>query len=92
MWAVFTLHGLLIGAVGTLVGLGLGYGASWLGNRYKLIHLQADVYALAYVPFHPHPQDGVWIAALALAISLIATLYPSLSAAKLDPAEILRYE
>src|SRR5215831_16445300 len=92
VWAVFTLHGLLIGAVGTLLGLGLGYGASWLGNRYKLIHLQADVYALAYVPFHPRPWDGAWIAAMALAISLVATLYPSLSAAKLNPAEILRYE
>jgi lipoprotein-releasing system permease protein len=92
VWAVFTLHGLLIGAVGTLLGLALGYGASWLGNRYKLIHLQADVYALAYVPFHPHPLDGVWIAAMALAISLAATLYPSLSASKLNPAELLRYE
>jgi len=92
VWAVFTLHGLLIGAVGTLLGLALGYGASWIGDRYKLIHLQADVYALAYVPFHPHPRDGVWIAAMALAISLVATLYPSLSASKLNPAEILRYE
>jgi lipoprotein-releasing system permease protein len=92
VWAVFTLHGLLIAAVGSLLGLALGYGASWLGNRYKLIHLQADVYALAYVPFHPHLRDGAWIAAMALAISLAATLYPSLSASKLNPAEILRYE
>jgi len=92
VWAVFTLHGLLIGAVGTLVGLAVGYGASWLGNRYRLIHLQADVYALAYVPFHPHAWDGVWIAVMALVISLAATLYPSLSASRLNPAEILRYE
>ncbi len=92
VWAVFTLHGLLIGALGTLLGLALGYGASWVGDRYKLIHLQADVYALAYVPFHPRLWDGAWIAAMALTISLVATLYPSLSAAKLNPAEILRYE
>jgi len=92
VWAVFTLHGLLIGLLGTVLGLALGYGASWVGNHYKLIHLQADVYALAYVPFHPRPWDGAWIAAMALAISLVATLYPSLSAAKLNPAEILRYE
>jgi lipoprotein-releasing system permease protein len=92
VWAVFTLHGLLIGAVGTLLGLALGYGASWFGDRYKLIHLQADVYALAYVPFHPHARDAVWIAIMTLAISLAATLYPSLSASKLNPAEILRYE
>jgi lipoprotein-releasing system permease protein len=92
VWAVFTLHGLLIGALGTLLGLALGYGASWLGEHYKLIHLQADVYALAYVPFHPRPWDGVLVAGMALAISLVATVYPSLSAAKLHPAEVLRYE
>jgi lipoprotein-releasing system permease protein len=92
VWAVFTLHGLLIGALGTLLGLILGYGTSWLAGRYKLIPLQADVYALASVPFHARPWDGVWISLAALSISFLATLYPSLSAARLDPVEILRYE
>jgi len=92
VWAVFTLHGLLIGAFGTLLGLILGYGSSWLGGRYRLVPLQADVYALASVPFHARPWDGVWISLAALSISFLATLYPSLSAAKLDPVEILRYE
>jgi len=92
VWAVFTLHGLLIGAFGTLLGLILGYGGSWLGGRYKLIPLQPDVYALASVPFHARPWDGVWISLAALGISFLATLYPSLSATGLDPVEILRYE
>jgi lipoprotein-releasing system permease protein len=92
VWAVFTLHGLLIGAFGTLLGLILGYGSSWLGGRYKLVPLQADVYALAAVPFHARPWDGVWITLAALSISFLATLYPSLAAARLDPVEILRYE
>jgi lipoprotein-releasing system permease protein len=92
VWAVFTLHGLLIGAFGSLLGLILGYGTSWLGGHYKLVPLQADVYALASVPFHARPWDGVWIALAALSISFLATLYPSLSAARLDPVEILRYE
>jgi lipoprotein-releasing system permease protein len=92
VWAVFTLHGLLIGAVGTLLGLMLGYSVSWICDHYKLIHLQADVYSLAYVPFHARPWDGVWIAAAALMISLVATVYPARSAAKLNPVEILRYE
>jgi len=92
VWAVFTLHGLLIGAFGTLLGLILGYGTSWLGDRYKLVPLQADVYALASVPFHARPWDGVWITLAALSISFLATLYPSLSASRLDPVEILRYE
>jgi lipoprotein-releasing system permease protein len=92
VWAVFTLHGLLIGAFGTLLGLILGYGGSWLGGRYKLVPLQPDVYALASVPFHARPWDGVWISLAALCISFLATLYPSLSASGLDPVEILRYE
>jgi lipoprotein-releasing system permease protein len=92
VWAVFALHGVLIGLVGTFLGLVVGYGACWVGGHYKLIPLQADVYALASVPFNPHTWDGVWIAAVALAISFLATLYPSLAAARLNPVEILRYE
>ncbi len=92
VWAVFTLHGVAIGGLGTLLGLIFGYGFAWLGNTYKLIPLQADVYALSSVPFHAHPLDGVWIAAAAITISFLATLYPSLAAAKLSPVEILRYE
>jgi len=90
--AVFTLHGLLIAAFGTGLGLVVGYGVSWLADTYKLIHIQADVYALAFVPFHARAWDGVWIAAAALAVSFLATLYPSLAAARLNPVEILRYE
>ncbi len=92
IWAVFTLHGVLIGALGTLAGLIFGYGISWIGDRFKLIPLQADVYSLASVPFHARPWDGLWIAAAALTISFIATLYPAVSAARLNPVEILRYE
>jgi lipoprotein-releasing system permease protein len=92
VWAIFTLHGLSIGFIGTVLGLILGYVISWIGNAYHLIPLQADVYALASVPFHARAWDGVWIASAALAISFLATLYPSLSAARLNPVEILRYE
>jgi lipoprotein-releasing system permease protein len=92
VWALFTLHGLLIGFVGTVLGLVLGYAISWVGNSYHLIPLPADVYALAWVPFHTRAWDGAWIAVSALAISFLATLYPSLSAARLNPVEILRYE
>jgi lipoprotein-releasing system permease protein len=92
VWAVFTLHGLLIGGLGTLLGLLLGYGASWMGGRTALIPLDAEVYALSSVPFHARPWDGLWIAVAVLSISFLATLYPSLAAARLNPVEILRYE
>jgi len=89
---VFTLHGLLIGAIGSFVGLVLGYGVSWVGDRYHLIHLQADVYALASVPFRARPLDGLWLPVAALTVSFLATLYPSLAGSRLSPVEILRYE
>ncbi len=89
---IFTLHGVLIGAVGTALGLILGYGVSWVCGHYHLVPLQADVYSLAWVPFHPHALDGVWIAVAALAVSFLATVYPARAAARLNPVEILRYE
>jgi len=92
VWAIFTLHGLLIGALGTALGLIVGYALSWTGDTYHLIPLSPDVYALSSVPFHPHSLDGLWIAMAALCISFLSTLYPSLAAARLNPVEILRYE
>jgi lipoprotein-releasing system permease protein len=92
IWTVFTLHGILIASLGSILGLILGYGGAWLGETYKLIPLQADVYGLSYVPFIPRPWDGLWISLAVLVISFLAAFYPSFSAAKLDSAEILRYE
>jgi lipoprotein-releasing system permease protein len=89
---IFLLQGLLISVIGTVVGLVLGYGLSWLGGHYKFIHLDAAVYSLDYLPFAPRVWDGVIVAAVSLGVSLIATLYPSGSAAKVLPAEALRYE
>ena len=92
IWTVFTLHGILIACLGTVLGLVLGYGGSWLGEAYQLIPLQADVYGLSFVPFIPRPWDGLWIGLAVVAISFLAAFYPSFSAARLDSAEILRYE
>lgn len=89
---IFLLQGLLISVIGTVVGLVLGYGLSWLGGHYRFIHLDAAVYSLDYLPFAPRIWDGVIVAAVSLGVSLIATLYPSGSAAKVLPAEALRYE
>ena len=61
-------------------------------NHYRLIPLDATVYALSFVPFEPSPFDGIWIAAAAIAVSLIATLYPARKATRITPVEVLRYE
>ena len=89
---IFLLQGLLISAVGTALGLVLGYAASWAGGHYRFIHLPGDVYSIDYLPFAPRISDGLIVAAVALGVSLVATLYPSRSAARVLPAEALRYE
>jgi len=89
---IFVFEGVLIGAVGTLVGLALGYTLSYLADRYHWIKLDEQVYSLAWVPFDAHWVDGLWVAAAALAISLLATLYPARNATRIAPAEALRYE
>jgi len=63
-----------------------------LGNYFKLVRLPADVYSLSAVPFHPRARDIALSAIAAFLVSLLATLYPARSAARVRPAEILRYE
>ena len=89
---IFLLQGLLIGFTGTLLGLIAGYTLSWVGGHYHFIHLSAEVYSIDYLPFAARWTDGVIVAAVSLAVSLLATLYPSRSAARVLPAEALRYE
>jgi lipoprotein-releasing system permease protein len=89
---IFLLQGLLISVIGTVLGLIIGYGMSWLGGHYRFIHLDASVYSIDYLPFAPRVVDAVIVAAVSLGVSLIATLYPSGSAARVLPAEALRYE
>jgi lipoprotein-releasing system permease protein len=89
---LFITQGALIGFIGTAIGLVLGYLLSWFGGRYHLLSLSPEVYSIDYVPFAPRAIDGLLVALVAVGISLIATLYPSWSAARILPAEALRYE
>ena len=75
-----------------MIGLVLGYGLSWRGGHYRFIHLNAEIYSIDYLPFAPRFIDAVIVSCVSLGVSLIATLYPSSSAAKVLPAEALRYE
>ena len=89
---IFLMQGLLISVVGTAIGLVLGYLASWAGGHYHFIHLSAEVYSIDTLPFAPKFVDGVIVAAVSIGISMLATLYPSSAAARIRPAEALRYE
>ena len=89
---IFLWQGVSIGTTGTLIGLFVGYAFSFVAGNYHLIPLDPQVYAVAYVPFHPSAFDGMWITAVAMGISIAATILPARAAVRLLPVEILRYE
>jgi lipoprotein-releasing system permease protein len=89
---MFIAQGVLIGGIGTAIGLVFGYAISYTGGHYHLLALSPEVYSIDYVPFAPRVIDGVLVALVAIGISFVATLYPSWSASRILPAEALRYE
>ena len=89
---LFIAQGVLIGVIGTAIGLVLGYAIAYAGGHYHVLSLSPEVYSIDYVPFAPRWVDGLWVALFAVLISFVATLYPSWSASRILPAEALRYE
>ena len=89
---IFMAQGVLIGVVGTAIGLVLGYGLSFLADHYRWIPLDEEVYSLSFVPFDARWTDAIWIAGVAIFVSFVATLYPARNATKISPVEALRYE
>ncbi len=89
---LFIAQGMLIGVIGTVIGLVVGYALAFLGGHYHVIHLSPEVYSIDYLPFAPQAMQGVKVGLFALLISFLATLYPSWSATRILPAEALRYE
>jgi len=89
---IFMLQGVLIGVAGSVIGLVLGYTISYYANKYRLVPLQESVYSMSFVPFESRWIDGVWIAALAILVSFVATIYPARNATRISPVEVLRYE
>jgi lipoprotein-releasing system permease protein len=90
--AIFMLQGVLIGLVGTTIGIVLGTVSCQVLDTYQLIRLSPEVYMIPAVPFRTGVGDVALAAGLALAVSFVATLYPAFKAARLDPVEALRYE
>jgi lipoprotein-releasing system permease protein len=87
---IFMLNGLIIGCSGAAIGVPLGYAFLWLIQTFWTF--DPTVYYISRIPVHVLGSDVVLVAGSAILISFVATLYPSLQAAKLDPAAALRYE
>lgn len=89
---IFLLQGMIIGLVGTVTGATAGVLVSGVMDHYKVISIPSDVYQVTYLPFRVLPWDLVTTVAGAVIVCFLATLYPSRQAARLDPAQALRYE
>ena len=89
---IFMFEGLVIGIGGTIVGSLLGYFACWAQLKYKFFSLPSDIYFINFLPILMEPFDFLFVATAAISLSFIATLYPAVKAAKLDPVIAIRYE
>src|ERR1700692_1718807 len=89
---IFIAQGVLIGVIGTAIGLLVGYAISYAGGHYHMISLSPECYSIDYVHFAPRLIDVLLVAVVAIGVSFVATLYPSWSAGRTLPAEALRYE
>jgi lipoprotein-releasing system permease protein len=90
--AIFIMQGLIIGTVGTTVGGAAGLLLSRLLDKYEVIRVPVDVYQVSHLPFKVLPLDFALVVGTAVLVCFVATIYPSRQAAKLDPAQALRYE
>jgi lipoprotein-releasing system permease protein len=90
--SIFMLQGLIIGLIGTSAGAAAGYGLIWVLDRYRLISVPVDVYQISHMPFTLETSDFLVVIASAVLICFVATIYPSRQAARLDPAQALRYQ
>lgn len=97
---IFVMQGLVIAVMGVSIGvvsglllsLAVSDGVMWLEQLLNYQFLQTDVYLIDHLPTDIRWQDVVIISAIALMLSLLATIFPAIKASRLQPAEVLRYE
>jgi lipoprotein-releasing system permease protein len=89
---IFMLQGTIIGAAGTFAGAILGWAACQVLDRFRVLQVPVDVYQISYVPFTLLLGDAAVVVVGAVLICFLATVHPARGAARLDPAEALRYE
>ena len=87
---VFVIEGAVVGAIGAIAGVAIGFVVCLIANHYKLVSLPADVYSISNVPLTPHASEMFLAALVAFFLSVLATIYPARAASRMRPVEALR--
>lgn len=87
---VFIIEGAVVGAIGAIAGVVIGFVACAIANHYKLVSLPSDVYSISNVTLTPRPVEMLLAALIAFALSVLATIYPARAASRMRPVEALR--
>jgi lipoprotein-releasing system permease protein len=89
---VFLIQGAVIGGVGTAVGLATGLTVAYVVDKSGWIRINPAVYFIDHLPVHVEPLDVLIVVGASIAIAVLATIYPSQTAAGLTPVEAIRHE
>jgi len=89
---IFMFEGLVVGAVGTILGSAFGYLLCWVQRSFNIISFPPEIYFISYLPVDMRPLDFILVASAAMLLTFLATVYPARRAAQLSPVEAIRYE
>jgi lipoprotein-releasing system permease protein len=89
---IFLAQGIVIGVVGTMLGLILGFGGAFALEKYEFIPLDPSIYFIDHLPVATEPVDVAWIVLASILTAALATLYPAIQASRLYPIDAIRHE
>lgn len=88
---IFIVEGLLVGAIGLLIGISISGLFIWLQGSYELIPLSQENYYMSTAPVEPHLVDFVWVSMVTMVLCYLASWFPARVASRLNPVEVSKF-